>query len=156
MVSTRRTLAGTTVAGTMVDNELWTPWRCERTWPSSDPVDVSGVISFGDSPAAELTQIDPEDGEITVVAVDVWVDEQYQPRRVKLVMGTKNDITMNYRLRQGGHRRGPAGRRDGGLRRDDAGPARPRRRARRLTSDARRNSDGDGPTGSRSVRRRFG
>ncbi|MDG4770560.1 hypothetical protein [Solwaraspora sp. WMMD792] len=31
MVSIRRTLAGTTVAGTMVDNELWTPWRCERT-----------------------------------------------------------------------------------------------------------------------------
>lgn len=170
-----------------------------------EPVDVSGVISFGDSPAAELTQVDPEDGEITVrvigsafyvsipeaeqasmdgkkwfkmdfaalgatsedlaqqlegldpvqnvrtllegaevtvvgeetidgvptvhytsvtpvdsyleqfeaeiregieeqlataevteVAVDVWVDEQYQPRRVKLVMGTMSDMTMNY------------------------------------------------------------
>jgi len=31
MVSIRRTLAGTAAAGTMVDNELWTPRRCERT-----------------------------------------------------------------------------------------------------------------------------
>ncbi|MFY1694333.1 hypothetical protein [Solwaraspora sp. WMMA2101] len=33
---------------------------------------------------------------VTEVKADVWVDEQYQPRRVKMVMGTMSDITVDY------------------------------------------------------------
>jgi hypothetical protein len=35
-------------------------------------------------------------GGVTEVVTDVWVDEQYQPRRVKLVMGTMSDMTIDY------------------------------------------------------------
>jgi hypothetical protein len=33
---------------------------------------------------------------VTEVKTDVWVDEQYQPRRVHMVMGTMSDFTVNY------------------------------------------------------------
>ncbi|MDG4766468.1 LppX_LprAFG lipoprotein [Solwaraspora sp. WMMD406] len=33
---------------------------------------------------------------VTEIVSDVWVDEQYQPRRVKLVMGELSDMTINY------------------------------------------------------------
>lgn len=33
---------------------------------------------------------------VTEIKTDVWVDEQYQPRRVHMVMGTVSDFTINY------------------------------------------------------------
>jgi hypothetical protein len=35
-------------------------------------------------------------GGVTEVVTDVWVDEQYQPRRIQLVMGTMSDVTIDY------------------------------------------------------------
>jgi hypothetical protein len=30
------------------------------------------------------------------VKIDLWVDEQYQPRRAHMVMGTMNELTVDY------------------------------------------------------------
>lgn len=71
---------------------------------------INGVqtVHYTSTVAVEsyLGQLEPElregvqqqlaEAGVTEVKTDVWIDEQYQPRRVRLVMGTTSDMTIDY------------------------------------------------------------
>ena len=74
----------------------------EETLDGVPTVHYAGTVPF----ATYLTQLDEDqralvekqltEQGVKEIKLDLWVDEQYLPRRVKTVMGGKDELTVNY------------------------------------------------------------
>jgi hypothetical protein len=112
-------LDGSKAAGSATTNQSYRdidPVKQIRTLLAGDNVSVVGQENVAGVPtvhylakvplAKYLGQVDASArkavekqftaAKATEMSVDVWVDEQYRPRRIHIVLGTLTDLTMDY------------------------------------------------------------
>jgi hypothetical protein len=88
-VKTLLGMEGTTVVGEETVNGVKTV-RYTNTSP------VAAYLGQLDAEARESAEKAMAEQNVTEVKLDLWVDEQYQPRRAHMVMGAAGDLTVDY------------------------------------------------------------
>ncbi|SCF38700.1 hypothetical protein GA0074695_6424 [Micromonospora viridifaciens] len=88
-VKTLLATEGVTVVGEETVNEV-------RTVHYTVTTPVANYLGQLDAKLREGVEKELAKQGVKEIKLDLWVDEQYQPRRVHMVMGTTGDLTVNY------------------------------------------------------------
>nr|MDT0660946.1 hypothetical protein [Micromonospora sp. DSM 115978] len=88
-VKTLLAMDGTTVVGEETVNGV-------RTVHYTNTSPLATYLGQLDAEARAAAEKGLAEQDITEVTIDLWVDEQYQPRRATVLMGTVSDLTIDY------------------------------------------------------------